>query len=189
MMGKEMTTTAYDRLTDVLADAIDEGWSARQAAFRALAALREPDPTVLQRGVQSQQWTAAVDALLKAAAEVDAAELAPVLAERQAAWPAFRRELEALGCHFKNSDVDGQAWEIEGPGARVELNLATGNLVRDDGMPEQFSTFDHLARHVKRRIADKQQRDSDNARRKELRKSHTWNNGLKAWVPTAQGAT
>jgi hypothetical protein len=96
-----MTTTAYDRLTDVLDEAIDEGSKARKAAFQVLEALREPDPMVLQAGVEPGLWTAAIDALPKVAAEVDAAELAPILAEREAFWPAFRRDLEALGCRLR----------------------------------------------------------------------------------------
>lgn len=170
----------YQRLADVFATE-DEP---KVAARRTIEVLLEPSPEVLEVGVEPQQWRAAIEALLASIDAADDVERATEVAVWRQRWPATRRELDALGCRSWQLDSNGHRWRIEGPGVDADLDIGTGEILGLEG--DLFggkAPFDELVEAVDRRVRQKHRAEAEKARRRELRKTHNWDNHRKRWAP------
>lgn len=163
----------YDQLVEIFET---EG-EPRVMARLVLQVLREPRPEVISAGIQPDHWGAAFDAMLISVNAADAAEIA----DRQQRWPRMRGEIEELGCRVWQLANDENRWKIEGPSIDVEVDLHSGEIEGLDYGPNV--NFDDLVRDIRRMIQSKERDLAEKTRRRELRKTHDWDNKLKGWVP------
>lgn len=168
----------YERLVDVLGGT-DEPYAAARAA---LEALREPGPEILTVGISAEHWRPAVEAMLAGADAVDAAHAQDLIAKRKALWPAMRRELQAIGCQLWHPADDETLWRIEGPGVSLEVDLNTGEVEGLSAGPFD-DPFGELVDLVRSDVTTARRHLADEARKEQLRQTHSWDKARRAWVP------
>lgn len=168
----------YERL----AEAYDWEAEPKEAARAALASLREPTREVSSAGIASDQWQAAIDAMLAAIDADDAAELAAHAEDRVARWPPVQAKLEQLGGAVWQSEQDPRGWRVEVGNLEVSLDLGTGEVLVDGEPPDFDWSLENMPANVERYLREREQRKANEARKRELRKTHRWVNG-RGWVP------
>lgn len=170
----------YERLAKVL----DLGDESHTAAREVLEALRDPTSEVIAAGISADRWRAAVDGMLASADAADQAQAGAAASKRKALWPAIRRDLEGLGCLVRRSSDAEHVWEIEARGVYVEADLSTGEIegLCLLGVDDAFA---RLAELIGKELEERRLRVAEEARREQLRRTHTWVNKKKAWVPNS----
>lgn len=167
-----------------LIEAYEQEETPRAAARAALAALRHPSTEVLAAGITAVHWRTAIEGLLKAADAADAAQAQREAEERKRQWLKVRTELGRLGCEFWRFQGADDRWAVEGPGVNIEIDMVSGEI---SGLDADFHeradwTFEELLREIGWRVRTKRAEEAAEARRRDLRETHTWVNG-KGWVP------
>lgn len=169
-------------LYDLIAEAIGEEEDPRAAAKLVLEIIRDEAADLPAAGVTEGQWTAVFDAFLRSAETADADRNAAETQLRSSEWPAFRAEMEKLGCEVTRIDPGAELWGISASGVHVELNLQTG-VVTGFCEADHLVSLGGLASSIRRDVESKVKQKADEARKKQLRLTHQWDNKRKAWVP------
>ena len=169
-------------LYSLIAEAIGEEDDPRVATKRVFEVLRDEAHNLPVAGVTSNQVSAVCNALLQT---IEASDLVDAEAEarvRIGEWPAFKAEIEALGCDVTLLDAATSLWEISGPGTQVELNLGSG-AIGGFCETEHLASLGQLAKSIRSEVERKAKHQADEARKREKRLTHQWDNKRKSWVP------
>lgn len=168
----------YQRLADIFGEAED----AHEGARAALMAMRDAGTEVAAAGIDADRWRAAIEQLLASADAADAVRAEESVARQRTRWSKIRRQLEQLGCRVWQSAENKNLWYVEAPGIELEVDLDTGD-VENLWIGPLKDPIGELPRLVQSELEHRRVRLAAEARRDALRKTHTWSNNQKAWLP------
>lgn len=93
----------------------------------------------------------------------------------------MRAAFERLGCAITG---EGDCWTVEGRFVDLQINVANGQVLGMSGwFGNDVDLFNRAVEAAEQATASGTHAHAEEERKRELRKTHRWDNRLKAWAP------